>query len=71
MVDFLKKKIGEKRFAIVMEIVKEASDPITLIAKPTSELVKAITDEEGPLEGRSLQKLKDCLKIIKSILNAQ
>jgi hypothetical protein len=71
MQDFLKKKLGEERFSTVMTIIDEASDPLRLITMPTSELVKAITDEDAPVEGKSLQRLKDCLKIIRSILHAQ
>jgi hypothetical protein len=54
-----------------MSIVKQTEYPNSLITKPTPDLIKAITDEEEPLDARNLQRLKDCLKILKSILNAQ
>jgi len=38
MADFLKAKIGEKRYNHVMDIVRQEADPLKLIANPTAEL---------------------------------
>lgn len=70
MVDFLKKKVGDRRYETIMAIFKDNSDPTNLISKPTPDLVRAITDADEPLDLRNTQKLKDCLKILKSIISA-
>jgi hypothetical protein len=38
MADFLKAKIGERRYNLVLDIVREEAEPLKLVANPTAEL---------------------------------
>jgi hypothetical protein len=47
MVEFLKKKIGEQRYKLVMDIIEASSNPLRLISRPPLELQRALISHEG------------------------